>query len=64
METNWVHINKGMPERGQANLIVWCGWAEPAIYLPTRGKRCFFTEPAAINPIFHITHWRVIDPPK
>lgn len=46
-------------------LLLWCGWPETgcAVDKPKRGKRDWYSEPAGINPIFHVTHWMPLPPP-
>ena len=62
---DWVHVNEALPKEGAENLVVWCGWPVSAVYLPSKNeKRPWYSEPAAINPIFHVTHWAIILPPN
>ena len=61
----WVRIEDALPDEGAENLVVWCGWPVSATYLPSKSKtRPWYSEPAAINPIFHVTHWGTIEPPN
>jgi len=58
------------PDTGD-EFIVWCGWATAGSFLPRKlaarpswPGSGWYSEPAGINPIFHVTHWAVVNPPK
>ena len=50
--------------------IVWCGWATAGSWVlwkhaarPQFKPAGWYSEPAGINPIFHVTHWAFVNAP-
>lgn len=61
--SGWINVLSSLPKEGTENIVVWCGWAMTAIYVPNEPRVTCWYEPTYNTPIFHVTHWRIILPP-